>query len=212
MAMMLQGLLRLILPGDGGFYQLFQESAGRLPVMAGLLKDLVNEKDTVRTNEIFNRIKQLEEENDNTNHRIRETLARVFITPIDRELIHYLGNALDDVADFIYACSRSLGWMPDDMGDAYNHYMAGIIQKSTAELVLLIEVLTTRKRENIFRHIEQLHALRREMDIAYDTGMQKLYLRDLDFKSFIRNGKFTWFCEKPERSVRRWPMWLKTLC
>lgn len=184
--MMLNGLIRLILPGDGGFYQLFQESAGRLPVMAGLLKDLITEKDAVRTNEIFSRIKQLEEENDHTNHLIREALARVFITPIDRELIHYLGNALDDVADFIYACSRTLGWMSDNTGDTYNLYMAGIIQKSADELVFLIDILTSRKRENIFRHIEQLHALRREMDIAYDTAMQKLYIRELDFKSFIK--------------------------
>jgi predicted phosphate transport protein (TIGR00153 family) len=47
------------------------------------------------------RIKDLEHKGDEITHRVIEELNKTFITPIDREDIHDLSTALDDVLDLI---------------------------------------------------------------------------------------------------------------
>jgi uncharacterized protein Yka (UPF0111/DUF47 family) len=49
-----------------------------------------------------------ERANDDLTHTIFTELARNFITPLDREDIHQLASALDDVADFILAAGKNL--------------------------------------------------------------------------------------------------------
>lgn len=54
------------------------------------------------------RIKHLEHEGDQIAHQTFDLLNRTWITPIDREDIHALVTALDDVLDFIEAASTRL--------------------------------------------------------------------------------------------------------
>ena len=54
------------------------------------------------------RIKHLEHRGDQLTHQTFDLLNRTWITPIDREDIHKLISALDDVLDFIDACAQRL--------------------------------------------------------------------------------------------------------
>lgn len=51
--------------------------------------------------QIATKIKDLEHRGDDLTHRVMEELNKTFITPIDREDIHDLSSALDDVLDLI---------------------------------------------------------------------------------------------------------------
>jgi predicted phosphate transport protein (TIGR00153 family) len=72
------------------------------------LKEMVNEPDVdVRAN-ILAQIENLEHKNDDLTHSIFTELGRNFITPFDREDIHALASAIDDVADYIHGSANRI--------------------------------------------------------------------------------------------------------
>ena len=46
--------------------------------------------------------------NDDHTHKIFTEFGRNFITPFDREDIHTLASALDDIADYIYSSAKKI--------------------------------------------------------------------------------------------------------
>ncbi|TMO89757.1 DUF47 domain-containing protein, partial [Pseudoalteromonas sp. S3260] len=68
---------------------------------------------------ILSQIEDLEHKNDDNTHRIFTELGRNFITPFDREDIHYLASSLDDIADYIFASAKKINFYsvnPNDTG------------------------------------------------------------------------------------------------
>jgi uncharacterized protein Yka (UPF0111/DUF47 family) len=65
--------------------------------MAEKLKEEVHEPDFSKREILIKQIEDLEHINDDNTHRIFTELGRNFITPFDREDIHYLATALDDI-------------------------------------------------------------------------------------------------------------------
>ena len=78
--------------------------------MSMLLKKMVNEREYEKRAEILRQIEDLEHKNDDLTHKIFTELSRNFITPFDREDIHYLASAMDDVADYIFASAKKINF------------------------------------------------------------------------------------------------------
>ncbi|MEO7101867.1 MAG: DUF47 family protein, partial [Gemmatimonadaceae bacterium] len=90
--------MRLI-PRDEQFYDLFTQLAERLSLAARLLHQLFREPE--RHSEHVQAIKVAEHEADEITREIIDRLDRTFITPFDREDIHQLASALDEVVDLL---------------------------------------------------------------------------------------------------------------
>src|SRR5918997_1271715 len=106
--MALNSFMKLFMPKDKVFYGLFEEVADNVAKMSKLLITCVTEPDFDKRQQIITQIEDLEHANDELTHRIFTELGRNFITPFDREDIHHLATALDDIADFIYACAKKI--------------------------------------------------------------------------------------------------------
>jgi uncharacterized protein Yka (UPF0111/DUF47 family) len=110
---------KLFMPKNKAFYDLFEEVAVTVHAMGGVLKQLVNEPDFDKRASLTTHLEDLEHKNDDTTHRIFTALGRNFITPFDREDIHTLASALDDIADYIYSCAKKISFYrvnPNDPG------------------------------------------------------------------------------------------------
>ncbi len=91
--------------GDN-FYRWFEEASENNYKAARLLEKLCkNFKDSKK---ISDQIRNLEHDGDQISHSIYKQLNSVFVTPLDREDIIALTNALDDVIDLINASSSSM--------------------------------------------------------------------------------------------------------
>ncbi|MCX6263712.1 MAG: DUF47 family protein, partial [Bacteroidetes bacterium] len=101
--MRLNNFGNLFMPKNKVFYELFEGVAEKVLEMAIKLKEMVSEPDRNKRASIQAQIEDLEHKNDENTHRIFTELGRNFITPFDREDIHYLATALDDICDYIYA-------------------------------------------------------------------------------------------------------------
>src|SRR5580700_7535668 len=111
--------VQLFMPKDKVFYSLFEEVADSVAKMGSLLKAVVSEPDFDKRAVLILQLEVQEHVNDEFTHRIFTELSRNFITPFDREDIHYLASTLDDIADYIYASSKKINFYrvnPNDIG------------------------------------------------------------------------------------------------
>ena len=104
------GFLSYFLPKDKVFYTLFEDASNNLQTIAEKLVQVVHESDYNKREEIIQEMRDIEHQNDEITHTIFVELGRNFITPFDREDIHSLASALDDVADFIYAAGKKINF------------------------------------------------------------------------------------------------------
>lgn len=95
--------MRLI-PRDEQFYELFTQLAERLSLAARLLNQLFREPERHAAH--VGAIKVAEHEADELTREIIDRLDRTFITPFDREDIHQLASALDEVVDLLDGAAR----------------------------------------------------------------------------------------------------------
>lgn len=97
--------LRLV-PKEEAFFDMFDAQAANVVEGAKQLKDFLEDYTDVDQKRML--IDKTESHGDEITHKIIEKLNTTFITPIDREDIHALASALDDILDFINACAMRL--------------------------------------------------------------------------------------------------------
>ncbi|HJT19593.1 MAG TPA: DUF47 family protein [Nitrospira sp.] len=89
-------MFRLI-PREEAFFELFKKAAHNMIEGSRLLSEMM--KDLRAPAEQAKQIKEVEHIGDGITHDIVLRLNQTFITPIDREDIHDLASALDDILD-----------------------------------------------------------------------------------------------------------------
>src|SRR5438270_10019042 len=125
---------RLLAPKNKVFYELFEKSADNVKLMGSLLMQLISEPEFDKRQAIFLQMEDVEHTNDELTHLLFTELGRNFITPFDREDIHYLASALDDVADFIFASAKKINFYRVDPNDTGIHKLTELINQSTGEV------------------------------------------------------------------------------
>jgi len=128
-------------------------------------------------------IKTIEHACDEITHNISTRLSRSFITAIDREDIHALSTALDDVVDFIDALASAVVMYGVQEYTSYTRLFAGVIQQMSAELDLLVPSLDRPK--DIRARLLKLHELEREGDEIYREAMGDLFHGKFDVHTVI---------------------------
>src|SRR5690242_17458208 len=90
-----------LIPREEAFFELFKNAAHNMIEGSRLLKDMMEHFQSPV--EQAKRIKEVEHIGDGITHDIALRLNQTFITPIDREDIHDLASALDDIVDMAEA-------------------------------------------------------------------------------------------------------------
>jgi uncharacterized protein len=92
-------------PREQGFYALFTSAAEHLVIGTGLLAQLVA-ADLPDRPALAAQLKAEEHACDEITHSVMRMLNTTFVTPFDREDIHRLASALDDVMDAMEAAAE----------------------------------------------------------------------------------------------------------
>src|ERR1700761_6128820 len=130
----LNSILKIFLPKDRVFYQLFESVSEELIKMGEKLKEVVNEPDFDKRAQLISEIEDMEHVNDDYTHNIFTELGKNFITPFDREDIHYLANALDDIADYIYSAAKKINFYKVNPNDQGIQKMADLIEQGSEHI------------------------------------------------------------------------------
>jgi uncharacterized protein len=185
--MALNSILKIFMPKNKIFYDLFEKVAGNVSIMSDKLRDLVAESDFDRRAAIISVIEDLEHENDNLTHNIFTELGRNFITPFDREDIHYLATSLDDIADYIYASAKKINFYkvnPNDMGF---QKLAEVIQLSSNEVKKAVAELRNMKNMKLMTEsLVKINSLENQADDLFDMSIERLFETEPDAKEVIK--------------------------
>lgn len=90
------------------FYNLFEEMVDNIITMNKIFIDAISQQDMQKRAEIIREIKDLEHKNDKLTHDVFTELSKNFITPFDREDVHALVSALDDISDYIDVTAKKI--------------------------------------------------------------------------------------------------------
>jgi uncharacterized protein len=149
-----------LIPRDEKFYDLFREQAELVSEAAQKLAELFNEfKDVERR---VTEIEFIEHKGDQLTHSVMTKLNKTFITPIDREDIHALSSALDDVLDLVdTVASRLVTYKVKEVTPGARQLAMIILHGAE---IMLKAVSELGRPENILEFCSQLTQLEKQAD------------------------------------------------
>ena len=179
--------MKLFLPKDRVFYTLFEEVSITVVEMSHLLKKLLNEPSFENREQIFTQIEDLEHKNDDLTHKIFTELSRNFITPFDREDIHYLASSLDDIADYIFASAKKINFYRVDPMQGNFRKMGDLICQGTENIKNAITELRNMKNmRQITDSLVRINSIENQADDEFDAAILNLFATESDAKEIIK--------------------------
>lgn len=174
-------------PKNKVFFELFEAVAEKGHAMGVKLKEMVSESDYDKRAGILTHIEDLEHQNDDNTHRIFTELGRNFITPFDREDIHYLATSLDDIADYIFASAKKINFYHINPNDTGIQKMADMIVLSTIEIKKAVFGLRNMKSiREMTEALVKVNSIENQADNVFDLSIQMLFQKENDFKEVIK--------------------------
>ncbi len=183
----LNSILKIFLPKDRVFFQLFENVASELVKMGEKLKLVVHETDFEKRAKLIRDIEDMEHVNDELTHNIFTELGKNFITPFDREDIHYLATALDDIADYIYASAKKINFYRVNPNDAGFQKMAELIAQGCVQVNHAVTELRSMKNmRKITDALVAINSIENQADDIFDLSIDKLFATEPDAKEVIK--------------------------
>jgi uncharacterized protein Yka (UPF0111/DUF47 family) len=183
----LNSIMKFFLPKDKIFYQLFEQVSITSLEMAVLLKKMVTEPVFEERGKLLAQIEDLEHKNDDITHKIFTELSRNFITPFDREDIHYLATAMDDVADYIFASAKKINFYRVDPTHETFSKMAELIVLACESIkVAVTELKDMKNMRKITDALVRVNSIENQADDIFDLSIERLFATEQDAKEVIK--------------------------
>jgi len=182
------GILSYFLPKDKVFYSLFEEASNNLEHIAQKLLQVVHESDFNKRAALIEEMREIEHQNDNITHKIFIELGKNFITPFDREDIHSLASALDDIADYIYASGKKINFYKiDPIADQGIQKTASAINDAViAVKAAVMELRNLKNTQKIIECVIKINSIENNADNIFDMSIEQLFNSDVDAKELIK--------------------------
>jgi predicted phosphate transport protein (TIGR00153 family) len=185
--MALQSFLKIFMPKNRVFYELFEKVANNVEKMGSTLKAVVAEPDFDKRAALITQLEDLEHANDELTHNIFTELGRNFITPFDREDIHYLATSLDDIADYIYAAGKKINFYRVNPNDTGMQKFAELIEQGAEQVkIAVVELRDMKNMRNITEALVKINSIENQADDIFDFSIEKLFDTEPDAKEVIK--------------------------
>ena len=179
--MSIDKVLKFFQPKDKTFYPLFGKAADNIVTISNMLLQCVKETDNEKREAVIKEIEHAEHIGDEITHEIMNNLNTVFITPFDREDIHYLASTIDDVADHVKdAALRIKLYKPHNVPSAVIK-MAELISEGAVKVKAAIEELRDmRNVEKLRKMIIEINNVENQSDAIFELALTDLFANEKD--------------------------------
>jgi len=183
--MPIQSIVRFLVPTEGRFYD-FLEQQGQLALEgAQALSRFAREK--VPPEEVREAVQAVEHRGDAVVHEMEETLARTFVTPIDREDLKKLSDELDDVLDLTNGAARVCVLMGIDTPTQPMLDLISQLVASTEVLARAVPHLRKHEYQELVEASRTLRKIEKESDRIYRDAIRRLFHDPaVDAKTLLR--------------------------
>jgi predicted phosphate transport protein (TIGR00153 family) len=139
------------------------------------------------TRELIKEIEDMEHLNDDYTHQIFTELGKNFITPFDREDIHYLATALDDIADYMYASAKKINFYHVNPNDEGIRKMADLITLGCNHVHnAVVELRDMKNMRKITDALVAINNIENQADHVFDMSIENLFAKEPDAKEVIK--------------------------
>ncbi len=156
------------------FYDLFIEAARNIQQGARAFQQML--EDFHGTDEQWRAVEEYEHEGDKITHRILRMLHQTLIRPVDREDIHKMTVALDDVIDLIEASAARMAMYKVAKPTPEALRLAGLIVRCSEEIVRGVTALP--RLDRIQEHCIEINRLENEADEISREAIAALFVGD----------------------------------
>jgi uncharacterized protein Yka (UPF0111/DUF47 family) len=188
-------IFQALLPKDKLFYPLFDQACNNMVEVAKVLENALK-SDSVTRIQSFETINLLEKQGDEITHAIMRETGNTFIVPFDREDIHALAIAIDDVVDYINGTSKRLDLYKVHQISPAMVRLAEIITLSAIELQSAIrEMRSLRNVGKVKAHLHTINTLENEADMIMNTTIANLFKNETDAMVILKTKEVITFLE-----------------
>ena len=166
-----------IVPRETKFFDMFAEMASNLMEGATTLRSLFQDYKDVPAS--VQKIKDIEHKGDDMTHAVVIKLNQTFITPFDREDIHALASALDDVLDYINSAADRLLMYKITLAPNAAMKLADVIVRQSDELSKAVSLLE-KNQQKVLEHCVEVNRLENEADAVARDAIGKLFQDEKD--------------------------------
>jgi predicted phosphate transport protein (TIGR00153 family) len=175
-------LSSVIGPRDREYFDLFEEAGGNIARATGLLEEML--RDYPEKNDLAREILICEQEGDRITHDIIRRLNQTFVTPIDREDIHQLSSALDDVVDYTEEVADYLGLYKIEAPMSQAQELAAVLHQCGRQIAEAMPRL--RGFKDITHYTVELNRLENDGDRIVREAIASLFDNGIDPMVVIR--------------------------
>jgi hypothetical protein len=185
--MALNSIFSFFIPKDKAFFPLFDKATANVVSMAEMLLESVNTKDEEKREELIKEIDRLEHVGDQISHNIFTELSKNFITPFDREDIHALTSAIDDVADYIHGTAHRITMYKVTTMTEPIIKLSELTLSASQELQKAVNELKNIKSiRNITDALVRINSIENQADYVFDKAVADLFEYETDALTVIK--------------------------
>lgn len=185
--MSISAFFKFLVPKENRFFLLFNQTTENLVQAAEVLQKVLSTENQTDREVFIHKIKELEHAGDELTHQIFKTLNSSFITPFDREDIHSLTTAIDDILDYIDASSNAIYLFKVQVISQEIKNLGVLILKVTKELDVAVRKLQHMKNpQGIIDSTISINKLENEADIVFNNSMASLFAETKDAIEMIK--------------------------
>jgi uncharacterized protein len=185
--MSLNNIFQYFIPKDKKFFPLFEQDSANLVKLGEKLVEAVNTEDLDRRLQLFKDIEDLEHIGDELTHQIHLELSKNFITPFDREDIHRLASAIDDIADYIHGSASRMNLYNVTLITPPIKELAALILQGCQELDKAVNELQNLKNIRIIADsCVRINSIENEADYVFDNAVGQLFDFEKDAVNLIK--------------------------
>ena len=180
-----------LLPREGNFFELFDQHGGFIVSGARSFILLIqNYGDPALREKYANDVGNAERQADRVTAEVNRLLHKTFITPIDREQIHGLINAMDDILDLLQDASETMALydvqaMNDDilrLGDL----SVRCCERVQHAVSLLPRISQVAVAQAALKTCEEIDRLESDADRVMRAAMSRLFREEKDVRELIK--------------------------
>lgn len=197
----LNNIFQYLVPKDKVFYPLFERAAVKLKLLSETLHEAVN---TPNRDGLLKEVEKLKSEIENIAQTTRVELGKSFITPFDREDIHAIISAVDEVADNLSdAASRMRLYQIDKVTKPLRKLTEANLEACTEVHNALLGLKDNKNLPQIAESCKVIYRLERKADKVFDRAVADIFENETNVMDIIRYKEVMMALESATDSCRK---------
>lgn len=201
--MSLNSIFQFLVPKDKIFYPLFEKAAKKLIALSETLNDAVN-LEAAERDKLLKEVEILKSEIETIAQTTRVELGKSFITPFDREDIHALMSAIDEVADNLSdAASRMRIYQIDRVTKPLRKLTEANLEACSEVAKAVLDLNDMKNLNKIAEKTKNIYRLERKADKVYDKAIADIFENETNVIEIIKYKEIMAALETSTDSCRK---------